>query len=335
MSIVRSRKMPSLCLTIVANLSVLLLATPIALQAYGTAVGAESVLASQYAEFTKDLSVEYDRIFSTSQNANVLGDYVAEQYRKLFLGYQNQATIERLPADGLHELYNATIQVVFFNIENPRYRSYLQLDYTILKRRHLATTKDVTEFFDILVSARLFDRARRFAQQYPEAHLPQLPVVKQAENLTPGLPTELAVSVTKRELVRQSVDIGKEAKVVLIVNPLCHFAQHGIQAINTDPKLRAIFEKDTVWLGPAGNSLFFDAYQHWNRQHPKEQIGIAYLPSEWPMINSWGLPTFYFFKNGVLVEKLIGWWTTVPPGKVGYGSVATIKMALRKIGLLQ
>lgn len=312
----------------------LLVLVPCTLPAYGKATETMRAIAVQYTEFTKDFNLEYRRIFNTSQNAYQLGNYVSEQYQKRFSLYQNRAMIVHMPDGDLRKLYEATEQVVFWNIENPRYRDYLQLDFTMLTRRNLVMDKDVTIYFDILVGARLFDQARQFAQQHPDAHLPKLPVVKQATPLVPGTPTELLVSVDKDEVVRQSVDIAKGAKVVLIINPLCHFAHNGVQAINAVPKLKAIFEKDAIWLGPAGESLYFDAFQQWNRQHPKEQIGIAYLPSEWPMINSWGLPTFYFFKNGVLVEKLIGWWKTPPAGIPDSGSLPAVRSALKKIGLL-
>jgi hypothetical protein len=48
-------------------------------------------------------------------------------------------------------------------------------------------------------------------------------------------------------------------------------------------------------------------FQRWNHEHPAMQHTIAYRNDEWPMIDWWGTPTFYFIKDGAVIAKFVGW----------------------------
>lgn len=52
---------------------------------------------------------------------------------------------------------------------------------------------------------------------------------------------------------------------------------------------------------------------------------FAYDLGEWPMIDDWATPIFYFLRDGRLVAKVIGW----PRG----GRVAGLETAIRDVGL--
>ena len=51
----------------------------------------------------------------------------------------------------------------------------------------------------------------------------------------------------------------------------------------------------------------------------------VYLQKEWPLIESWQTPGFYFIKDGTIVASVIGW-----PGDQ---QLETLKDAFRRIGL--
>lgn len=257
------------------------------------------------------------------------------EYHQRFSGYQNVAALGHLQDVDVHILFNLARDADFLDGENVSLQRDMTLDFAELERRHIASQSDVQNMYVSYVSARNFSEARRFAAQHPKADLPVLPEIVQAGTLPQGMPTELVISADKREMDHRAVDLSRGVKIVVVATPECHFARHGLGAIDDDPKLSAAFGKYAVWLAPGYGGLEFDVYQNWDRGHPNEQIGIAYLRSEWPMIDSWDFPTFYFFKNGRLITKLVGWPTGAEVRYPDSGSVAALKTALKKLGVLQ
>jgi len=61
-------------------------------------------------------------------------------------------------------------------------------------------------------------------------------------------------------------------------------------------------ESTTAGSDPADTALI-----RWNREHPLTAIASAYRENEWPLIDTWEMPTFYFLKAGVLQAKVVGW----------------------------
>lgn len=290
----------------------------------------------------EDLLLDQDAYLESTaalniSNSDQYASYEYQEYRRLLSHYQNVNTLQHLRNADLQILFNITPTVSSLNVENIQLRRDVVLEFHELEHRHIATQSNVQEMYISYIEARMFQDARRFAGQHPKADLSPVPGFKQARALPAGVPTELVVSTTKREMVRQPVYLDRGARIVVVATPECHFARHGLLAINADFQLKSVFGKYAVWLAPGYYGLDFDTYQKWNRQHPEEQIGIAYRRSEWPMITYWALPTFYFFKNGKLVEQLIGWWPN-PPASYKYrdseGNIPNLKKALRKIGLL-
>lgn len=270
---------------------------------------------------------------STDSQSN--DDYVAHEYQRFFSQYQNQKAIRHLSRTDLKSLFKATITVVMHNPQSGLYQSDMARVFGELERRRIAGPWADQWRYELLIESRRFQEAHRFALKHPKAKLQPLPKITQNGPLPKGAPTELMIKTGKREIVRRPVDIKRGTRIVVVVSPFCHFARHGLSAVNADPVLRNVFMKHAIWLAPDTPPLAFNAYQRWDLQHPKEQIEITYSDREWSMISDWGTPTFYFFKNGKLVTELIGWFSKPDPKYPKGGSISSIKTALKKIGLLQ
>ena len=65
--------------------------------------------------------------------------------------------------------------------------------------------------------------------------------------------------------------------------------------------------RDAHWIAPADRRLQLDVLRAWNQDHPLTQFAIAWRRDEWPQIDHWATPTFYFFARGDLVAKVSGW----------------------------
>jgi hypothetical protein len=79
-------------------------------------------------------------------------------------------------------------------------------------------------------------------------------------------------------------------------------------------------------MAPQVSAFDWDVFEQWNREHPGQETTLAFRHDEWPMIDWWGTPTFYFFKSGTLSAKVRGW----PKG----GRKPELQAALRQVGLL-
>lgn len=294
------------------------------------ASGAEPTLSnkitSQYQEYYLNCLAFWNHIASTTENNQVLGDYIAAQYQERLARFQNQKIIRQLSAVALTDLFRAADYAEFFNVHGSIYLNDMSLDLEELEARHIATKSEREHYYGSLIESRRFKDARRYAQSNP-GQFPPIPKITARRYISIGTPTYLVIDPRKFDLIRQPADLLKGPHVVIIANPLCHFARTGALQLEKNASLNSILGKYAVWLAPPDRRLYFEDFQHWNKMHPTEKMSIAYSRSEWPLITSWGLPTFYFFDNGRLVDKVTGW----PDG----GNMRAVEAGLEAIGLVK
>lgn len=251
-------------------------------------------------------------------------------YAQWFAPLQNQRSLERIADDDIAMLYEAAETATFYSNAN-KYLRDMALDLGLLQDRNKATIKYNGQMFRTLVRMRLFPQARAFHILHPKMRVKAIPAVHDDVDDTIHGPTVLKVNPDQAILTRQPAKLDRNAQIVVVTHPLCHFAQHGMHDLSHDPQLLRVLKQHAIWLAPQDGRLYFKAFQQWNREHPDEQIVMAWKASEWPKINksitSWATPTFYFFKDGRLVTKVVGW-----PKQ---GNLKALTAAARKIGLLK
>ncbi|HEL5055803.1 hypothetical protein [Stenotrophomonas maltophilia] len=154
-----------------------------------------------------------------------------------------------------------------------------------------------------LIKAREFDWANALALEYGR---PTLPPVK----WEPGsdLKREPKLIVVDDGTLKIGIPDGRRLRsgVVVVGNPLCGFSSAAGVAIANDPSLRVAFD-GSLWLVPPEGQLHVREVKQWNIDHAGQQMALAYDWLEWPEIDEWSTPTFYFFADGKLVDKVIGW----------------------------
>jgi hypothetical protein len=237
--------------------------------------------------------------------------------------------IKPLDSANDHELdllYKAARLTAFYTLDGEHVRDMASfLDG--LERRGLATKSHHVQMYEVLIKTRMLAEARELARRHPLPELEPLPALHEAADLVAGQPTEWAVDPDRHALLRRSVDLHRPAQVVIVSHPSCHFSQAAMQDIQADSVLGEVFREHARWLAPQGAHLYFDVVQRWNREHPEREITLTFQREEWPMIDSWGTPTFYFLKDGVVRAKVEGW----PKG----GRRPELLAALRQVGLVQ
>lgn len=166
-----------------------------------------------------------------------------------------------------------------------------------------STRNQVSQLFDILVALRYFDLADQIVLEYPEAGISKLPARAFIGSAKAWLNATLKVSADGRRLSRGTVDLAYGLHIVVIAG--CHFAKDAEIAISAEPRLNRLFEQHAVWIAPANEQISDVA--EWNRQSPSQPIQIAWRERDWPQISSWNMPTFYVFRDGVLLKQWSGW----------------------------
>jgi hypothetical protein len=245
-------------------------------------------------------------------------------YDAAFTPEHEKGSLSSLNDGDLILLFRASQTAAFYTVD-PRHIRHMRSVLGELQRRGRARASDNVKMYEILVKARMLTEARELGKQHP---MPEaLPEFREAEDVKADGPTELVVHPTKYELLRQNVALRDPIKVVVVSSPLCHFCKDAMRDIQADPQLRELFRAHAKWLAPQDGRFNLKIIQKWNREHPGQEITVAFRREEWPLIDYWGTPTFYFLEKGALKAKVQGW----PKG----GRRAELLAGFRQVGLLK
>ena len=176
-----------------------------------------------------------------------------------------------------------------------------------LARRKVATAENYEEMYGVDVEVRRFDEARALAARHPSAKMEALPVIRAAANLASGAPTELVVDAHEAAVTRQAVELSTPAQIVVIGHPDCHFTSNAATAIEADPVLRDVFRGHAKWIAPPMMKFLLADVQRWNRERPELPMSMAFRRDEWPSLDRWAMPTFYFLQHGQVIGEVHGW----------------------------
>lgn len=201
----------------------------------------------------------------------------------------------------------------------------MQEALTELERRGVAAPRHYLQLHSVLIATRQLSAARALAQRHPEASLEPIPELREASPVFSGQPSEWRVDPVEPALTRHAVDL-EPAQVIVVSHPNCHFSQNAAAALEADPALRPIFAAHSRWLAPQDGAFSLAAHRQWSRDHPSLPTSLTVDRAEWPALDSWDTPTFYFFQHGALVATVAGW----PKD----GRRAELVAALQKISLL-
>jgi hypothetical protein len=264
-----------------------------------------------------------DRVVRSDPFTRIAGSKIHERYRALFSAYQTSAALAELGPDDIALLFRAAGADFLYSVSQTSLDD-MQLDLAELHRRGITRTDYDEKVYAALVESRSFDKARAFAKLHRLGSVETVPQV--VDNVVRKGPTTLLVSDAGKKLVRKSVDLTEGRLIVVISSPLCHFCQRAIRSIERDAFLRPLIWDHALWIVPPDQSTPFATVATWNRLHPHEQMSFAYRREEWPMVQRWETPVFYFLKDGRVISIVRGWPVA--------GRKAEIRRSLRLAGLM-
>lgn len=166
---------------------------------------------------------------------------------------------------------------------------------------------EAVKFHNITLIQADFERAKAFADdflpsEYMRLSKNLLDVKRQANHAVIVSPS------TKIDFHNHEyIDLSSYTGVIATVNPQCHFFHNFLSDLNNNEELKSVVIDNTKWVSSAWRAYGEPAFSEWNHQVSDISINIAVNKTEWPEINYWGSPTFYFFEVGELKQKIVGW----------------------------
>ncbi|HWT16489.1 MAG TPA: hypothetical protein VN581_11945 [Patescibacteria group bacterium] len=109
------------------------------------------------------------------------------------------------------------------------------------------------------------------------------------------------------QVILSPVNLESGRQIVVIAHPLCGFSQRAVQFLEAHTEFSRLFESDVLWTVHPSSVAEFDVIREWNDLHPKARIAPATNTRQWPEIETgWPTPSIYFFENGQLRDKIVG-----------------------------
>jgi hypothetical protein len=242
---------------------------------------------------------------------------ISSGYDRVFSRFQRPRILAKLSTLDVNDLFLAAQTAQFYTLKST-YVDDMLLDFKELGRRSVASKLDRQSVVTALVATRRF----REAKAYAGTSIADVP--RYVDHSSGNRVSILWVEDQGAEVVRRDAMNLHGTYIVIMSSPLCHFNQAAVRSFDKRKgPLRALFQH-AIWLVPPDESTTFSEVAEWNAQHPQEPMQFAYRRTDWPMIDRWEMPTFYFVRDGKLVDEVIGW----PHG----GNVAAIETGLKKLG---
>jgi len=242
-----------------------------------------------------------------------------QQYDRLFASYQQSESLRLVSRPDLRLLKRA-VETTVLLLPSTAHVAQLQMSLAEMRRRGMAEDKDYAYLYQALIGTRQFAEAKTLAQQHPGMNAGTFPTFSPSTILPRGWPTALTLDKHSQAMTREAFDPSTPLRIVVVAD--CHFSQDAAHAIEADAQLKPLFAQHAIWLASQEES--FDSAIDWNRKFPDQPIHIAWQNSEWPMLDSWAMPTFYVFHDGKLTKKFSGWY-----------DLKTLKQSLREANALR
>lgn len=231
--------------------------------------------------------------------------HVHESYERLFGSRLRKASLNGLSSGDLDLILRAAETAGTYAPEE-RYARDMTAILEELSRRGDARKVHYLATYRMLVAVRDLAGARRVAADYPAGKFEALPAVRIDPAAAHG-PGVWVPGDDPQEVVQRRVDVAAGPRIVVVSHPSCHFSRNAMSAIAADDVLGPVFRSHAMWIAPQSGMLNLPVLQRWNREHRDFEVALAVRQTEWPFVDYWNTPTFYFLKDGAVVQKVIGW----------------------------
>jgi hypothetical protein len=272
------------------------------------------------------LELQFDRLYLEASDPAKTPDQtqaiIRRDYDMSLAKWQHADQLKSVSPHDLALLFRAAGEAQFY-VATDAHLQDMRLDLNELDQRGMAQPEQVQSLYQQLITLRRFDQAHQLAQHYPQASLDEPPpFIDQSVAMMKHAPTMLLINQDGTSMQRVAVDMHAHTRIVVIAG--CHFSADAAKAIQADPSLAKLFKAHAIWLADSSESL--QDVKAWNREHPDQSIGVAWSNTEWNMVDTRRIPTFYIFRDGKLVTQWAGWDANT--------GMQTLRANLAKAGVL-
>lgn len=213
---------------------------------------------------------------------------VERAYARLFPSPIRQAIVSRADRTSLDLLFDAADLVTSHTLDAKHLGDAISA-FDAIATSTQATERQKKILRELMVKVRIFE-------PHPEIDVPRL------QDESRGPPTELVV--TSDSLIRRTIPTTGP-QIIVVSHPRCRYSASAREDIAEYTTLAAIFSRQARWLVPQEASGDLDAVRE-AATHGSHYT-LAYKRSEFPFIDSWETPTFYFLDGPSVVKKVVGW----------------------------
>lgn len=268
-----------------------------------------------FAEHVGRFLAELDTLVEEADSTNTRPDRgrIERLYRNYFSDKQFREEFESYALGELAGLHTATEAAFFYSLSPLLLDRRGHIVAGLVERlghgdagRSKVAGKYLERFRADLLRARRFSQAREFSEKYELA--PPWHVI--GETPTDAGPTVLEIETNRNSVTlrRSTVELARGPTVVAVVHPHCGPSRRAMTHIEGDPRLAALFAGRTAWLADARRTEPIEPLVDWNAEARVIKIAISYDNHAWPQeIGFLRTPVFYFLRDGVVRDLLIGW----------------------------
>lgn len=250
-------------------------------------------------------AISSDRAMNAKQKVKAIAELYSERISPI------REDPSKLSNSDLHAAFTISSMAYFYSQAANEGQKLIYLNdlkvYSIeLDKRKALTNIEVGELYLNLVAGRQFEDAKELVQLHPDNKLPELPLIDIARDFNASKPGLYSLTGEKNGLMLHNVNVNSRYFILVVAQ--CHVAKDAASAILGDKTLSDAFKKgNAVWLSSAGERLDIDELKEWSESFPTQPITIAYDNIAWMGVDFSFSPTFYFYRDGVVIGKQMGW----------------------------
>lgn len=265
-----------------------------------------------------DLQTRVEKKAKNIEVINSRRNISSEQRISECLALADRFTEKELTLFNLKTYTTETLSLLFESIDNASFYSHGTEKYVLMQEsvfneivsRKVQTSENVKGMFKRLISARLFNKARLLHVKFPDLQLETIPEIEiipeiiHPEGIMEKTYKVYDISEDAKTATLTTLPINNGPKIVIAVMLRCNAAINAINYIETDKELLEIFQAYGVILS---HRFQPKRIAYWNANTTVAKSYVAYKTDDWPNVSFASSPTFYFFKDGKLMYKHIGW----------------------------
>ena len=234
-----------------------------------------------------------------------IGRKMSHYYLKFISQHIQATTLKDLDNDSLIDLFEALYGTEFYaSIVLPDSQTLpnLELIFKEIARRNIASQKNVEDFYQALLKAAQWEKARILTSQWEFLKKEYLPRIVTS---VPMREDELAyyqLSPDLNSLELKKFEYKNGAQILMVGD--CHLASDAMKLLSGHGQFSNLMKNKGLVIGR--DSL--KEIGSLRNKYPAFEIRIPYRPGAWfqKNIDTFSMPSFYFFRDGVIKYQFSG-----------------------------